>query len=272
MHRQEDDIKRRLVMMINTTGDAPKDGHRMIEIACVELRGFVQTGNNFHTFLFPGNEDGNKLMDHCQQEYANAAELKPETNAGAHTITAMQRVPTFFKADEIKINRDGVAAYLTEKIWAAPDFREIENEFMNYLRRSPDTVIVTHDIAYLKKFLSKAMQPENWQEFENKFYDTKHGMMQKTHKFRPAGLFPKTRGVWSKGLEFEQVAAHFGVSVEHRTGYSAMQDAILLADVLVKRKAVKMENIKKFPKSKFFREHPEEAAELPPVRKARKKK
>lgn len=267
MHRKEDDTKRRLVIMIKTTGDAPKDGHRLTEIACVELRNLVQTGNNFHTFLFPGNEDGSNLMDHCKHEYAHAARLKPETNAGTHTITAMMRVPRFSKADEGKINQDGVPAYLTEKMWGAPDFHEMENAFMDYLRRSPNTVIVTHDIAYLKKFLRHEMRPENWQEFEKNFHDPKHGMMQKTHKFRPAGLFPKTRGVWSKGLEFEQVAAHFGVAVEHRTGYSAMQDAILLADIVARRKAVKMEHIKKFPKSKFFREHPEEAATLPPVRK-----
>lgn len=44
---------RELCLDIETTGLDPKDGHKIIEIACVELINKVKTGNVFHTYVNP---------------------------------------------------------------------------------------------------------------------------------------------------------------------------------------------------------------------------
>ena len=47
---------RELCLDIETTGLDPKDGHKIIEIACVELINKVKTGNVFHTYVNPRRE------------------------------------------------------------------------------------------------------------------------------------------------------------------------------------------------------------------------
>ncbi|VAW76631.1 DNA polymerase III epsilon subunit [hydrothermal vent metagenome] len=47
---------RQIVLDTETTGLEPKDGHRIIEIGCVELIGRKLTGNTFHQYLQPGRE------------------------------------------------------------------------------------------------------------------------------------------------------------------------------------------------------------------------
>ncbi len=44
---------RELCLDIETTGLNPKEGHKIIEIACVELVNKVKTGNFFHTYVNP---------------------------------------------------------------------------------------------------------------------------------------------------------------------------------------------------------------------------
>ncbi len=44
---------RELCLDIETTGLNPKEGHKIIEIACVELINKVKTGNFFHTYVNP---------------------------------------------------------------------------------------------------------------------------------------------------------------------------------------------------------------------------
>lgn len=46
-------LKREIILDTETTGLDPKTGHRVIEIACVELINFIPTGNHFHTYLNP---------------------------------------------------------------------------------------------------------------------------------------------------------------------------------------------------------------------------
>lgn len=249
------DAKRRIVIGFKTTGDKPEDGDRMTELACVELMGLEQTGNNFHTFLFPGNDMEVALMQECENEFANSERLQPGNHAEQHTIAAMRKVPGFTDQEAVLMAKMGVPAYLTDKMWEAPEFRDIEQSLMNYLRAYPNTVIVTHDIGRLKKFFRSEMTAANWKEFSENFHDPKHGMMQKVHKFRPADLFPKAKGTWTKGLGFEPICEHFDVSTENRTRYSAMQDALMLADVVRHRKVEKMDNIRAFPKSKSHPDH-----------------
>ena len=47
---------RQLVLDTETTGLKPEDGHRIIEIACVELIDRKLTGNHFHVYLNPDRE------------------------------------------------------------------------------------------------------------------------------------------------------------------------------------------------------------------------
>ncbi len=47
---------RQIVLDTETTGLEPAEGHRIIEIGCVELIGRRPTGNNFHRYLQPDRE------------------------------------------------------------------------------------------------------------------------------------------------------------------------------------------------------------------------
>lgn len=47
---------RQIVLDTETTGLDPHDGHRLIEIGCVELKDRRPTGNNFHRYLQPDRE------------------------------------------------------------------------------------------------------------------------------------------------------------------------------------------------------------------------
>lgn len=47
---------RQIVLDTETTGIGPKEGHRIIEIGCVEMIGRKFTGNNFHVYLNPERE------------------------------------------------------------------------------------------------------------------------------------------------------------------------------------------------------------------------
>lgn len=44
---------REIVLDTETTGLDPKSGHRLIEIACVELVDYIPTGRNFHRYIDP---------------------------------------------------------------------------------------------------------------------------------------------------------------------------------------------------------------------------
>ena len=47
---------RQIVLDTETTGLDPQEGHRLIEIGCVELIDRRLTGNNFHQYLQPDRE------------------------------------------------------------------------------------------------------------------------------------------------------------------------------------------------------------------------
>ena len=46
-------MTREIVLDTETTGLDPRDGHRVIEIACVELRDYLPTGRSFHAYINP---------------------------------------------------------------------------------------------------------------------------------------------------------------------------------------------------------------------------
>jgi DNA polymerase-3 subunit epsilon len=49
-------MTRQIILDTETTGLDPKEGHRIIEIGCVEMRNRRLTGNNFHYYLQPDRE------------------------------------------------------------------------------------------------------------------------------------------------------------------------------------------------------------------------
>lgn len=44
---------RQIVLDTETTGLSFKDGHRIVEIGCVEIKNYIPTGRTFHTYLDP---------------------------------------------------------------------------------------------------------------------------------------------------------------------------------------------------------------------------
>lgn len=55
--------KRQIVLDTETTGLEPKDGHRIVEIACVELIDKKPTGNNYQIYLNPDRESDPKALE-----------------------------------------------------------------------------------------------------------------------------------------------------------------------------------------------------------------
>ena len=49
-------MAREIVLDTETTGFEPTMGHRMVELACLEIDDFVPTGRSFHTYIDPGRD------------------------------------------------------------------------------------------------------------------------------------------------------------------------------------------------------------------------
>ena len=49
-------MAREIVLDTETTGFEPAMGHRMVEIACLEIDDFVPTGRSFHAYIDPGRD------------------------------------------------------------------------------------------------------------------------------------------------------------------------------------------------------------------------
>jgi len=49
-------MTRQIILDTETTGLDPKDGHRLIEVGCVEMVERCLTGNNFHMYLQPDRD------------------------------------------------------------------------------------------------------------------------------------------------------------------------------------------------------------------------
>ena len=54
---------RQVVLDIETTGLEYKEGHKIIEIGCVELLNFIPTGNTYHTFVNPERESDSSAKE-----------------------------------------------------------------------------------------------------------------------------------------------------------------------------------------------------------------
>ena len=54
---------REIVLDAETTGLSVKDGHRIVEIGCIELEDLVPTKNKFHCYLNPGRKVSEKALE-----------------------------------------------------------------------------------------------------------------------------------------------------------------------------------------------------------------
>ncbi len=52
-----------IVLDTETTGISVKEGHRVVEIACLELENLIPTGNNFHYFINPERKVSEKAYE-----------------------------------------------------------------------------------------------------------------------------------------------------------------------------------------------------------------
>ena len=51
-----------VVLDTETTGLSPKEGHRIVEIGCIELENLIPTKNNFHCYLNPERKVSEKAL------------------------------------------------------------------------------------------------------------------------------------------------------------------------------------------------------------------
>ena len=51
-----------IILDTETTGLSVKEGHRIVEIGCIELENFIPTNNNFHCYLNPGRKVSEKAF------------------------------------------------------------------------------------------------------------------------------------------------------------------------------------------------------------------
>ena len=52
-----------IILDTETTGLSVKEGHRIVEIGCIELENFVPTNNNFHCYLNPNRKVSEKALE-----------------------------------------------------------------------------------------------------------------------------------------------------------------------------------------------------------------
>ena len=52
-----------IVLDTETTGISIKDGHRIVEIGCIELENLIPNNNKFHCYLNPGRKVSEKALE-----------------------------------------------------------------------------------------------------------------------------------------------------------------------------------------------------------------
>ena len=52
-----------VILDTETTGLSVKEGHRVVEIGCIELENFIPTNNNFHCYLNPERKVSQKALE-----------------------------------------------------------------------------------------------------------------------------------------------------------------------------------------------------------------
>jgi DNA polymerase-3 subunit epsilon len=88
---------RQIVLDTETTGIDPKEGHRIIEIGCVEVINRRLTGNHFHVYINPGR--------HIEQEAIDVHGITNEFLADKPTFSQVaQEFVSFIKGAQLVIH------------------------------------------------------------------------------------------------------------------------------------------------------------------------
>jgi DNA polymerase-3 subunit epsilon len=122
---------RQIILDTETTGLEPADGHRIIEIGCVELVNRRLTGNNFHQYLNPEREiDAGAIEVHGitnealadKPRFADVARDFLEYVKGAELVIHNAPFDTGFLNHELaRVAGDGAAALRIEDVCTVVD-------------------------------------------------------------------------------------------------------------------------------------------------------
>ena len=75
-------MAREIVLDTETTGLDPRQGHRLIEVACVELHDYLPTGRNFHCYIDPERDidpDAERVHGISPRLPRGQARVRPES-------------------------------------------------------------------------------------------------------------------------------------------------------------------------------------------------
>ena len=61
-----------IILDTETTGLSVKEGHRIVEIGCMELENFIPTNNNFHCYLNPQRKVSKKALENKLKDNISA--------------------------------------------------------------------------------------------------------------------------------------------------------------------------------------------------------
>jgi len=164
---------RQIALDTETTGLSVKDGHRIIEIGCIEILNRRVTNKYYHQFLQP--------------------DRKSDTEALAvHGITH---------------------EFLKDK----PRFREIVNDFMNFIKGAE---LLIHNAAFDMSFINRELEllHQDWQPLEHYC------------KITDSLALAKERHPGQKN-NLDALCKRYGVDNSNRQLHGALLDAEILAEV-----------------------------------------
>lgn len=164
---------RQIVLDTETTGLEPKQGHRIIEIGCVEIQNRRTTGNDYHVYLNPDRE----IED------------------GAFEVHGIS----------------------TEFLQDKPRFKDIAQEFVNYLR---DAELIIHNAPFDVGFIDAELRRigKKWGKTED--YCTVTDSLMLARQMHPG-----------QKNSLDALCKRYEVDNSHRDLHGALLDAQILVDV-----------------------------------------
>lgn len=128
--------QRLIILDTETTGINPRDGHRIVEIGCVEMINRQLTGRNYHVYIKPLNQRGQVLQ--MDQEVINIHGL---TNA------FLDDKPTFPEVVDDFINFIRGAELVIHNAKFDVGFMDHEFSLLNFANNANNKVPMTEDIC-----------------------------------------------------------------------------------------------------------------------------
>ena len=155
---------RQIVLDTETTGLEPQEGHRIIEIGCVEVIDRRLTGNNFHQYLQPDRQiDAGAIEVHGitndflrdKQRFSDVAEDFLRYVTGAELIIHNAAFDVGFLDHELSLWRKGAAGI--GDLCKVTDTLKIAREMHPGQRNSLDALCKRYDVDNSKRDLHGAL-------------------------------------------------------------------------------------------------------------------